>query len=147
MKGITQINQAVNAIKKELPEIVLLTAGEKGIGWLGGDELKAAYACADVVVVPSVCFDSFPRSNLEAMASRKPVIATKYGGSPEIVVDGVTGYIVNPLNVDELVAKLSDLLKNPKKAKEFGERGYQRVKEQFSLEKQIKEILKYYENI
>jgi len=147
LKGITQINQAVNAIKKELPEIVLLTAGEKGIGWLGGDELKAAYACADVVVVPSVCFDSFPRSNLEAMASRKPVIATKYGGSPEIVVDGVTGYIVNPLNVDELVAKLSDLLKNPKKAKEFGERGYQRVKEQFSLEKQIKEILKYYENI
>ena len=154
LKGMAQIGQAVDRIKKELPQTVLLTAGSKslpaggqGAGWLSGDELKAAFACADVVVVPSVCFDSFPRSNLEAMAAQKPVVATCYGGSPEIVKDGVTGYIVNPLKVDELTNKLLDLLKNPEKAKQFGQAGYERVKKHFNLDSQVAQTISWYQKI
>jgi len=145
LKGLEQINQAVAKVKEEIPATVLLIAGSKGIGWLSGDELRAAYSCADIVVVPSVYLDPFPRNNLEAMASKKPVIATKYGGSPEIVVDGVTGYIVNPLKVNELADKLLDLLKNPSKARQFGQAGYERIKENFSLEKHVKQTLNVYE--
>ncbi|MDO8558894.1 MAG: glycosyltransferase family 4 protein, partial [bacterium] len=128
LKGWGQINQAMSIVKKEVPKAVLLVAGKEGIGWLEGDELKAAYWSADIVVVPSIYLDPFPRSNLEAMACKRPVIATCYGGSPEIVQDGRTGYVVNPLNAELMAKKIIDLLKNPRKAKKLGQAGYERVK-------------------
>lgn len=144
LKGLTQINQAVIEVKKEIPETVLLIAGSKGIGWLSGDELKAAYSCADTVVVPSACFDSFPRSNLEAMACKKPVVGTCFGGTPEVIQDGITGFIVNPFNIEQMAERIIDLLKNPEKARQFGEAGYERVKRYFSLVAQVSQTLKQY---
>jgi len=147
LKGLGQANQAMIKVKEEIPEAVLLIAGKQGVGWLNGDELRAAYHSSDAVVVPSVCFDSFPRSNLEAMACRKPVVATCFGGSPEIVQDGVTGYIVNPLNTALMSEKITDLLKNPTKAKQFGEAGFARVKENFSVDAQIAQTLDWYQKL
>lgn len=145
LKGLEQINQAVDKVKAEIPEAVLLIAGGREIGWLNGNDLKAAYHSANLVAVPSVCFDAFPRSNLEAMACKKPVIATCYGGSPEIVQDGITGYIVNPFDVGLMAAKIIDLLKNTEKAKQFGEAGHERVKKYFSLDAQVAKTLLWYQ--
>lgn len=147
LKGVAQVSQALDQIKKKLPEAVLLTAGEKGVGWLSGDELRAAYTCADVVVVPSVCFDSFPRSNLEAMACQKPVVATQFGGSPEIVQDGVTGFIINPLNTELMSERIIDLLRNPEKARQFGQAGYERVKKHFNLDSQVAQTISWYQKL
>lgn len=151
LKGLEQINQAMAKIKEEIPEAVLLIAGEKGlpasrqgIGWLAGDELRAAYFASDIVAVPSVYLDPFPRSNLEAMACKKPVVGTCYGGTPEIVQDGVTGFIVNPFNVELMAEKIIDLLKNPAKAKQFGETGFEKVKKHFSLDSQVVQTLAWY---
>lgn len=145
LKGSEQINQAMAKVKKVFPEAVLLVAGRQGVGWLSGDDLKAAYFASDVVVVPSACFDSFPRSNPEAMACGKPVIATCYGGSPEIVQDGVTGFIVNPFDIELMAEKIVDLLKNPEKAKRFGQAGYERIKEHFNLHSQADRIIERYQ--
>jgi len=79
------------------------------------------------------------------MACRKPVIATYFGGSREAVKDGETGYIVNPFNIEELAEKIIYLLKNPEIAEKFGEAGYERVKEKFSLEKMMQNYLRWYE--
>jgi len=144
LKGLEQVNGAAAKIKKEIPETVLLIAGRGGIGWLSGDELRAAYCAADIVVVPSVYLDPFPRSNLEAMACQKPVIGTCYGGTPEIIQDGVTGFVVNPFNVELMAAQIVDLLKNPEKARQFGEAGYERVKKYFSLDSQVSQTLSWY---
>ena len=57
---------------------------------------------------PVICFDSFPRAVLEAMASGKPVVGTCYGGAPEIIEDGVTGYIVNPFDIKKMAEKVID---------------------------------------
>lgn len=143
LKGAEQMNQMFSKVKKEISEAVLLIPGGPEIGWLSGNELKAAYASADLVVVPSVCFDSFPRSNLEAMACKKPVIATCFGGSPEIVQDGVTGFIVNPFNVELMAEKTIGLLKDSEKLKQFGEAGYERVKTHFSPDSPIKPVLSW----
>jgi len=164
-KGGEQLLKSLSKIKKEINNFVLLVAGEKNdyvknlekvskvlelekniifTGNLIGDELKTAYFCSNLVVVPSLCFDSFPTTNLEAMACKKPVVATIFGGSREVVIDNETGYLINPNNIDPMAEKILDLLKNPQKAKLFGEAGYQRVKSHFSLSKQIEEILKYY---
>lgn len=167
-KGGEKALQALALTVKEVPEAVLLVAGnideyaevmkkqaknlgvEKNLiftGWIEREEIKAAYAVSDVVLMPSICFDVFGRVNIEAMASRKPVVGTCYGGTPEIVVDGVTGYIVNPLHPEEIAEKTLDLLKNPEKAEKFGEAGYDRVKTNFNLEDRVREYISVYEKL
>ncbi|MFH1255391.1 MAG: glycosyltransferase family 4 protein [bacterium] len=114
------------------------------LGWLDEHEIKLAYKAGDVVVVPSVYLDPFPRVNLEAMAAGKPVVGTCFGGTPEAVIDGETGYIVNPLNVELMAEKIIDLLENPAKAKKFGQAGYDRVKREFTIEKQAEKTRQAY---
>src|SRR3989344_2382572 len=132
LKGLAQIKQAMVKVKQEVPAAVLLIAGKGGIGWLTGEDLKAAYHSADIIVTPSIYFDPLNRTNLEGMACKKPIVGTCYGGTPEVVRDGVTGVIVNPFKIELMAQKLIDLLKNDHKAKQFGEAGFERAKKHFS---------------
>jgi len=152
-KGIEQIIEYMALVRKSLPEAVLAVFGgnigleDSGIlslGWVSGDDLKMAYAISDIVVVPSVCFDSLPTVILEAMASKKPVIATQFGGARELVVEGETGYIVNPFDVENVSKKISYLLLNKEKANLMGLNGYNRVASDFNLEKQTKKLIEFY---
>ncbi len=164
-KGGEIILKAMKLVTKEVKNVILLVAGEKKqqiqeminlsekikitnyvkfVGWLDRENIKLVYHSCDICVVPSICFDSFPNTNLEAMASGKPVVGTCFGGTPEIVIDNQTGYIVNPLNVKELSEKIIDLLKNPQKARQFGEAGHKRVRERFSLQEQTNKIFENY---
>jgi len=164
-KGGEVILRAMSLVTKAIKNPVLLVAGEKdwyaekmiklareaGIyrsvrftGWLQREAMKCAFFASDVCITPSIYLDPFNLLNIEAGAAKKPVVGTCFGGTPEIVQDGITGYIVNPLDIKTMAAKIIDLLKNPQKAKQFGEAGYKRVKEKFSLEKQVKETLKWY---
>jgi alpha-maltose-1-phosphate synthase len=102
------------------------------------------YSNASVFCCPSV-YEPFGIINLEAMACHAPVVASATGGILEVVVDGVTGYLVpfeqdpvttfpsNPEKFSrDLAEKISDLLANPEKAKRFGEAGRKRVEETFA---------------
>ena len=167
-KGSREIVKAMKYLAQDLEEAVLLVAGSKNeystymadsvkkfglqnrvvaVGWLKGDSLKTAYKACDVVVVPSVCFDSFPTVNLEAMASRKPVVGTCFGGTSEAIVDGVTGFVVNPYATKEMAQKITYLLKNPKTAISMGQAGYDRVKEKFLISRQMDRIVNWYNKI
>ena len=110
-------------------------------------EVKKIFAKAAVVVTPSLYLDPFPTVNLEAMAAGRPVVGTCFGGTPEIVINNETGYIVNPYNEKELAEKIIDLLKNKEKAIAFGKAGRERVEKVFNLEIQVKKTLAQYENI
>jgi alpha-maltose-1-phosphate synthase len=102
------------------------------------------YSNASVFCCPSV-YEPFGIINLEAMACRAPVVASATGGILEVVVDGVTGYLVPfdqdpvttfPSNPDkfarDLARKISELLADPEEAKRFGEAGRKRVEETFA---------------
>lgn len=164
-KGGRKALEAMAIIAKEIPDAVLLIAGsidgyaqlmkaeahalgivEKFIftGWIEREEMKTAYAVADVVLVPSLCLDAFPRTVVEAMASGKPVIATCYGGAPEIIVNGITGYVVNPLRPQEIADKTLDILQNPEKAAAFGSAGRARVQSDFNLDRKIHVLIARY---
>ncbi len=166
-KGSKKILDALYYMVREVPDVVLLvvasmdahakamlTDAEKlGIGsslvitgWAERDAMRVAYAVSSVVIVPSVYLDPFPRVVIEAMASGVPVIGSRYGGSPEIIQHGVTGYIVDPRSPGEIAEKSIDLLRNPKKAEQFGRAGYERVKKNFNLEDKVKEYISQYEN-
>jgi glycosyltransferase involved in cell wall biosynthesis len=165
-KGGDQILQAVSLIKKELSnDVVLLIAGERNkyvermkksieklnidkniifMGWLDNEGLRTTYNSVDACVFPSICFETFGMSNLEAMACKKPVVSTNFGGPNEVVVDRETGYLVNPYQIKLMADKITDLLKNPQKAKQFGEAGYQRAKTKFSTRIHAEETLRWY---
>jgi len=133
-------------------EALMRTVNDKNLAgsiiftdWLGDDDLKAAYAASNLAVVPSVCFDSFPTINLEAMAYGKPVIATCFGGSREAVIDGQTGFIVNPYDIEILADKIVLLLNDNELSGEFGKRGQERVYEFFNLPDHVDLLQKYYQ--
>lgn len=162
-KGGNELLRALAQIKMQ--DIVLLVVGEenqyvkemKGLvkklnleqnvvftGWLEGGELKSAYHSADVCVCPSICFEAFGMVNLEAMACKKPVVSSYFGGPREVVINNETGYLLNPYNIELMAEKILDLFKNLQKAKQFGEAGYERAKECFSLDRQVNQTLKWY---
>jgi len=161
-KGTVPLLKAIDELKERLPGMTVLALTNRDIdeqipatyshlrsliragGWLSGAELRAAYDLADVVVVPSLIFDTFPTVNLEAMAAGKPVIATCFGGSPEIVIDGETGFIVNPFETSTLAERLGRLLADRDLSREMGGRGRARIREQFALDKQVEQMLAIY---
>jgi len=111
---------------------------------LSKPEMIQLYSNCSVFCCPSV-YEPFGIINLEAMACQAPVVASATGGILEVVVDGVTGYLVPfdqdpvtsfPLHPDafsrDLAQKLSALLADPDKARRFGEAGRKRVEEKFS---------------
>jgi glycosyltransferase involved in cell wall biosynthesis len=83
--------------------------------------------------------------NLEAMACRKPVVGTCFGGTPEILEDGKTGFLVNPLNIEIMAGEISKLISNKKLASQFGEAGFNRLVSNFTLERQVRQYLEYFE--
>ena len=162
LKGGEQVLKAMTSVCKTVHNAVLLIAGkqdgygehmqqmakESGIeqsiiftGWLSREDLMVAYQCSDVVVSPSIYLDNFPTVNLEAMAMRKPVIASCFGGSKELVFDGMTGYIGNPLNTEQLAERIIELLTDKAKAALMGEAGYQRIADKCSIQQQGQKML------
>lgn len=153
-KGTRQVLDALQHVIRDVPEVTLLVLSPTPIdeqvtdekytnlrenhiqsgGWLQGDDLVAAYHLADIVVVPSIVFDTFPTVNLEAMATSTPVLASCYGGSHEAVEDGKTGYIINPFDTEAFAVKLTRLLQDDDLRNKMGKAGYERVSTQFSID-------------
>ncbi|MCL4370893.1 MAG: glycosyltransferase family 4 protein [Chloroflexi bacterium] len=113
--------------------------------WMSGEDLKAAFSLSSVCLTPSLYREPFNLINIEAMALRKPVITTCFGGPPEVVVDGVTGYVLDPRDVDKMSARLLELLTDDAKARSMGEAGYARVAENFTVGHQAGKVLAAYE--
>ncbi len=95
-------------------------------------DLAEALAAIDVFVLPSL-MEGHPLAVLEAMAAGKPVVATKVGGNPEAVEDGVTGLLVPPRDPGALGRAIAALARDPERARLMGREGRRRVEERFSL--------------
>jgi glycosyltransferase involved in cell wall biosynthesis len=100
-------------------------------------------AASDISVLPSH-EEGFSNVVLESMAAGLPVVATRVGGNPEAIIDGMTGWLVPAQNPEELAYKIVDLLNDPPKARRWGEDGKKRLKENFLVEKMVEEHLKLY---
>ena len=100
----------------------------------------------DVVVLPS-WVEGMPLVLLEAMAHRRPVVATTVGGTPEVVVDGETGLLVPPRDPRALADAIRRLVDDPELATRMGEAGYERVRERFSVEAMTRRVLEIYDEV
>ena len=110
------------------------------------EDIPALMNISDIFVLPSLSEDM---SNvvMEAGASGLPVISTKVGAVPQIVLDMKTGIIIKPKDVNDLVDALKKLIDDPLLAKEMGEAGRKRIEEEYSWEIICKKIDDAYENI
>jgi glycosyltransferase involved in cell wall biosynthesis len=97
----------------------------------------------DIVVHPSLT-EGLSNVILEAMAAGLPVVATRVGGNPELVLDGRTGLLVSPENAAETAAAIVRLLDNPGMARAFGETGRQRIIQEFSIERMLRQTQELY---
>jgi len=100
----------------------------------------------DLLVLPSLN-ESSGTVFIEAMALKKPVVATEVGGIPEVVEKDVTGLLVPPKDPDALAKATISLLKNPLKASEMGKKGRKRVEKYFTLHGHVKKMEKVYEEL
>ncbi len=121
---------------------------EKGIGkktiFTGfRRDIPQLLASMDVVVLPSE-IDACSRVLFESMAMQKPLVATNAGGTPEIVQDGITGFLVKPKASSDMAKCIMKLLNDKHLAGQYGKAGRKRVEEMFTIERNIEETEKVY---
>lgn len=106
----------------------------------------------DIVNICDICVlstytEGISNSVMEYMALGKPVIVSDGGGTKELVINGRTGFLIPPRNIDKLVEKIDYLLENPNIASNMGKAGKQHLLEHFSLEKMVNNTLNVYNTL
>lgn len=100
------------------------------------DDVPALLRCFDLSVLSSA-HEVFPLALLESMAASRPVVATNVGSVPEIVIDGLTGFLAPPGAPDRLAQGMLHVLRHPELAHKLGQEGRKRVEELFTVERMV----------
>lgn len=119
----------------------------KFLGVVPESEKPKIYGKAKIVVVPSLFNESFGITALEAMASGRPLIATKVGGLEELVKHGKTGILVNPGSPDELADAIEMLLDDKNLRSRLGENARREAELEYSWDVVINKIINVYKTI
>ncbi|MFC2053201.1 glycosyltransferase [Chloroflexota bacterium] len=163
-KGFNDLISAMVQLKAENNSIRLLIVGEgkllnylklhvynnnlsETIKFTGmRNDIPVILSALNVLVSPSL-WEGLPNVVLEAMAAGKPVVATSVGGTPEAVVDGVTGLLVPPQNPEALANAILLLLENSELRIRMGRAGRERVLNHFSIQRMVKRTEQLYQEL
>lgn len=110
------------------------------------NQVQELLSFADVLLLPSD-LESFGLAALEGMACGVPAVCSRVGGIPEVITDGVEGYLVPPRDVRTMAARALDILTNPERHKEMSKAARQRALAQFCSTKIIPLYEKLYERL
>jgi glycosyltransferase involved in cell wall biosynthesis len=150
-KGVDQVIRALPQVTAQVGDVRYVIAGDgtdrprlenlaqslgvsdkvQFLGHVVPDALKQLYAECDVFVMPSEK-EGFGIVFLEAMSCGKPVIGGRHGGTPEIIVEGETGLLVDHHNLPELAEAIICLLRDDKARSRMGKAGLERLQERFT---------------
>lgn len=155
MKGFHVVHEACRRLWEKRRDFTLAAtvdpADEYGefmhcIGWQSQDNLARMFRAADVVVFPTIAQEALGRTAVEAMASGRPVVASRIGGLPFTVLDGVTGLLCEPGDPDDLARKIETLMDDAEARTRMGWAGRERFEEHYSwdviIEKHYRPLLK-----
>jgi glycosyltransferase involved in cell wall biosynthesis len=114
-------------------------------GTMPQHEIRARLADANIFVLPSVPeanggMDNLPTVIMEAMATGLPVVSTRIGGIPEMVVEKETGFLVQPDDAVALAGAIEKVVNDCSLGQKLGEAGYQHAQRLFSIEKNVREL-------
>ncbi len=152
-KGVFVLIQALARLAGVRPQLKVIIAGEGDVegvrsaaiaagvagrvelpGWVAGAAKARLLARSGIFVLPSR-FEGVPMAVLEAQAAGLPVVATRVGGIPQVVVEGYSGRLAEPDDVASLVAALKPLLADAAEARRMGEIGRRRVLKAYGIER------------
>lgn len=164
-KGTYDLLEAFAGLVREHPQARLVLPGdgeveevralvrERGLeevvevpGWVSGDAQDALWARTDVYTLPSYN-EGLPGSVLEAMSAGLPCVSTPVGGIPEAVIDGETGYLVDPGDVDALRGALAKLVADEALRLRMGAAGKALLDEKFALDKIVDQLVALQERL
>jgi glycosyltransferase involved in cell wall biosynthesis len=104
------------------------------------------FAAFDVFVLPSGN-EGTPVTAIEALASGCPVVATRVGGVPDVVDDGVDGFLVAPAAVGELAARLAELARDPELRARMGAAGRERMQTRYAVDRLVDDVDRLYREL
>jgi glycosyltransferase involved in cell wall biosynthesis len=163
-RGHEELLEAAAIVTREEPSVKLAVVGDgplrpslearaAALGLNGGVRFLGAVPHAagllphfDVFVLSSV-WEGMSNSLLEAMAAGRPVVATRVGGNPEVVVDGETGLLVPPRDAPALAEAMLRLLRDRELARRFGDAAKRRVESHFTLEQMVGRMQELYDQL
>lgn len=163
-KALDVLLRAVAALTGKFPALRVLIAGE-GPERAELEALAAELGVADRVTllgqrsdvpdllaaldmaVSSSSFEGTPLAMMEYMDAGLPVVATRVGGVPDLIDDGVHGLLVEPGDPGALAAAMGELLRDPERARAMGERGRERRRSEFSIEATVRRLERLYEDL
>jgi L-malate glycosyltransferase len=163
-KGQRHLIDAAALVVRQAPDVRFVIAGEGELRpslerqikelrlekhvFLAGfrPDVLSLHKAFDVFVMSSVT-EGLGTSLLDAMASGKPIVATRVGGIPEVVVDGETGVLVPPRDPAAMAGSIVKLVADEALRRRMGEAGRARAHERFSAERMVADTLRVYERI
>jgi 1,4-alpha-glucan branching enzyme len=116
------------------------------LGKVSAERLYSLYHEAEVYVQPSL-YEPFGITILEAMSMRKPVVATRVGGIPEIITNGVEGLLVEPGDSLQLAKATTNLFSDSSSRRRLSTNARKRVEREFTWEAIAKKTLEFYTNL
>jgi len=163
-KGVEDLLEAARLVLARNPNVQFVLAGEGAcrreymtrvqaagmadhFTWTGliDDPLASGvYQAADVVCQLSRWQEAFGWMIAEAMACGKPVVASRVGGIPEIVEDGISGYLVRRRQPAEAAHRILHLLEDPELRRKMGASARRAVETRFNLQQNVTELLQLY---
>ena len=162
-KGILNLIEAIG----DIPDAKLLIAGDGPererieayisehkldgritlLGYQNQDSIHKYITNSRFVVIPSICNENCPYSVLEAMEIGKPIVASRIGGIPELIVDGENGYLYKADDINELKEKLTLLLDDDEKVNSFAQKSRELYESYYSPDSYYNELIKIYNKV
>lgn len=115
------------------------------LGWIAPDQVHAMMNRATCVVVPSRWKEAFGQVALQAAQMKRPVVATRVGGLPEVVADG--GIVVDPEDPDALAQGIREVLLDPERSVRMGEIAHRRAADTFGWQRYLGEYERLYRSL
>lgn len=163
-KGIADLLETARLVINQNPDVQFVIVGEGGyreqytraaaamglgdhVTWTGMSRDpfgEGVFDAADVVCQMSRWEEVFGWMIAETMAHGKPVVATRVGGIPELVVDGVSGYLVDRGGAEAASTRVLELLSDPKLRASMGEAARETVSAKFDLRKNVAQLMRAY---
>lgn len=163
-KGLTYFLQAAQIVSREFSNARFVIVGEgperarleqmmRDLGlasvlWFAGSraDMASVYASFDVFALASID-EGMPMVILEALASKRAVVATNVGAVSKLVESGKTGILVPPRDVKSLATAIGDMIKDPHLREEMGRNGHARVQNEYSSEVMTERYLEIYRGV
>jgi glycosyltransferase involved in cell wall biosynthesis len=153
LEAATQIPEAIFVLAGDGPERPALERQAAALGlddrvrFLGRrSDIPALLAVCDLFVLPSL-YEGLPLSILEAMAARRPVVATEIAGTCEAVTGGVTGLLVPPADPAALAQAIRRLLAEPARGAALADAAHARMQAEFSAAAMVQRVTNVYDRL